>query len=107
MTNDNLIFVFEKSALRIFVIGEINRHSVPPMREEIDEKISEFSPKKVIFDLSRVNFMDSSGIGFIIGRRRLLQELQAELVIENPNTRIFKILKCSGVDQIAKIVNPK
>ncbi len=107
MTNDKLFFVIENGILRILIIGEIDNHSVIKMREDTDAKILEISPKQVVLDLSRVNFMDSSGIGFIIGRYRLLQELQAELVIENPNTRIFKILKCSGVDRITKIVNPK
>ena len=107
MTNDNLAFVFEKGALRIFIIGKINHSSVAEMREKIDEKICELSPEKVVLDLSQLNFMDSSGFGFIIGRMRVLQETQAELVIENPNKNIFNILKSCGTDKIIKIVNSK
>ncbi len=111
MINDNLIFVFENGTLRILNIGEINRHSVPKMREEIDEKIRELSPKKVMLDLSQAVISNPFGlkcaVGFIIGRHRLLQELQAELVIENPNTHILKLLKGTGVDRIIKIVNSK
>lgn len=107
MTNDNLAFVFEKGALRIFIIGEINHSSVAKMREKIDEKICELSPKKVVLDLSQLKFMDSSGTGFIIGRNRVLQEMQAELAIENPNTHILKLLKCAGLDRIIKIDNSK
>lgn len=105
MIKDNLIFAFEKDTLRIFIVDEINHQNVAYMRERIDGKICEFSPKKVVLDLSRLDFMDSSGIGFIIGRNRLVQEAQAELVIEKPNAHIFEILTCAGVDKIIQIVN--
>ena len=105
MIKDNLAFALEKGALRIFIIGEITHHSAAEMREKIDEKICEVSPQKAVLDLSQLNFMDSSGMGLIIGRYRLLQELQAELVIENPHPGILKLLKCAGVDRIIKIVD--
>ena len=111
MTNDNLIFVFEKDTLRVLNIGEINRQSVPKMREEIDEKICEFSPKQVVLDLSQTIISTPFGlkcaVGLIIGRHRLLKELQAELVIENPNPHTLKCLKSNGVDKLIKIVNSK
>lgn len=104
MIKDNLVFSFEKGALQVFIIGEINHHNVVKMREKIDKKICELSPEKVVLDFSQLNFMDSSGMGFIIGRNRVLQEKQAELVIENPNAHILKLLKCAGLEQIIKIV---
>ena len=107
MIKDNLVFVFEKGALRIFIIGEINHHNVAEMRERIDGKICELSPEKVVLDLSQLDFMDASGLGLIIGRQRVLQEIQAELVIEKPNTYILKLLKGAGLDRIIKIMNSK
>ena len=106
MIKDNLVFAVEKSTLRIFIIGEITHKTVAEMREKIDGKIGELSPKKVVLDLSQLNFMDSSGVGLIIGRKRALQEIPAELVIENPSTPIFKQLKAAGMDQIIKIGDP-
>ena len=107
MIKDNFVFCLEKGTLRIIIIDEINHHNVAKMREKIDEKIRELSPEKLVLDLSQLNFMDSSGFGFIIGRMRVLQETQAELVIENPNTYISKLLKCSGLDRIIKTANPR
>ena len=104
MIKDNFVFCLEKGTLRIIIIDEINHHNVAKMREKIDEKIRELSPEKVVLDLSQLNFMDSSGIGLIIGRT---QKTQAELVIENPNKNICNILKCCGTDKIIKIVNSK
>ena len=106
MIKDNLVFAVEKSTLRIFIIGEITHKNVTEMREKIDGKIGELSPKKVVLDLSQLNFMDSSGVGLINGRKRALQEIPAELVIENPSTPIFKLLKAAGMDQIIKIGDP-
>lgn len=107
MIKDNLVFAFEKGDLRIFIIGEIDNRNVVSMREKIDKKIRESSPERAVLDLLRLDTMDSSGIGFIIGRHRLLQEMQAELVIENPNTYISKLLKCAGLDRIIKTANPR
>ena len=79
--------------------------------EEIDEKICEFSPKQVVLDLSQTvishPFDLKCAVGLIVGRHRLLEELQAELVIENPNPHTLKCLKSNGVDKLIKIVNSK
>ena len=105
MIKDNLVFALEKGVLRIFIIGEINHHNVAEIRERLDEKIRALSPEKAILDLSKLHFMDSSGMGLILGRKRALREIQTELVIENPNPSILKLLQCAGVDRIIKIVN--
>ena len=102
MIKDNLVFALEKETLRIFIIGEINRASILSLREQIDEKIRELSPEKVVLDLSRLHFMDSSGIGFFIGRQRVAQELQAEFVIENPSAAVLELLKCAGMGNLTK-----
>lgn len=107
MINDNLVFALEDGALRIFIIGEITHSNVAEMRQKIDRKIGEVSPREVVLDLSRLDFMDSSGTGLIIGRNRALQEKRAELRIENPNANIFELLKCAGIDRIIKIANSK
>lgn len=105
MIKDNLVFAIENDSLRIFIIGEITHTTARKMREKIDEKIFELSLKKVILDFSQLEFMDSAGIGLIIGRNRVIKEVNAELVIENPSANIFNILKCSGIDKIVKIEN--
>lgn len=111
MMKNNLVFAYENGVLRILNIGEINRFNTSAMREEIDEKICEFSPKQVVLDLSQTTISNPFGlkcaVGLIIGRHRLLEEIQAELVIENPGSHILELLKSAGVDQIIKIVSSK
>lgn len=54
-------------------------------------------PKEVIFDFSNVSFMDSAGIGLIIGRYKLINMIGGELKIANVNTQIQKIFEMSGL----------
>ena len=73
------------------------------MRMEIDEKILELCQKQVVLDLSQTDFVDSSGLGLVIGRAVRMKELHGELIIANPSKRILQILKCAGVDRVMKI----
>lgn len=104
MTKGNLIFAFGENTLRILIIGEIHHRNAAELREKVDGKIRELSPQKVVLDLSRLHFMDSAGIGFIIGRQRTVQDIRAELAIENPDPAVLKLLMSAGIHRIAKIV---
>ena len=103
MENNNLKFDFKDDTLWICIIGETEHHSAAQMRMEIDEKILELCPKQVVLDLSQTDFVDSSGLGLVLGRYTRVQEIQGELVIANPSEHILKILKCAGVDRVMKI----
>lgn len=87
--------------------GEIDHHSARPMREEIDNKIEQYQPKTLVLDFSGVTFMDSSGIGLIMGRHRLIQILGGKLVIQNPPSHIQRVMRISGMERIARIENRK
>ena len=63
-----MTFDFKNGELRVVLHGEINRLSAAAMREAIDEKILEFRPQNLVIDLSDAPFMDSSGLGLIMGR---------------------------------------
>ena len=103
MENNNLKFDFKDGTLRICIIGEIEHHSAAKMRIEIDEKIIELCPKQVVLDLSQTDFIDSSGLGLILGRYTRVQEIHGELIIANPIEHILQILKLAGVDRKIKI----
>lgn len=103
MENNNLKCDFKDGTLRICIIGEIEHHSAAKMRIEIDEKIIELCPKQVVLDLSQTDFIDSSGLGLVLGRYTRVQEIHGELVIANPNEHVLQILKLAGVDRKIKI----
>lgn len=84
-------------------IGEIDHHETKNIRNDIDEMLLNSLPKKMVFDLSRTTFMDSSGLGLILGRYNKAQTLGIEFEIANPGEKIMKIITMAGVDKIIKI----
>lgn len=86
----------------IYLSGEIDHHSAREIREGVDRLIITHRPKTFIFDLMGVDFMDSSGLGLVLGRYRKIKELGSEMFLANAGERTMKILKMAGVDKIIK-----
>ena len=91
--------------LTIKLTEEIDQHQVDKMRRDIDNEIERYNPRKVIFDFSNISFMDSSGIGMVLGRYKLTKMLDGEFEIINVNSRMKKIFDMSGVSRIITIKN--
>ena len=73
------------------------------MRDEIERYI----PRKVVFDFSNITFMDSSGIGMLLGRYKLIKLIDAEMEIDNVSRTIKRIFDMSGIERIIKITSKK
>ena len=84
--------------------GEIDHHSAADIRVEMDRMIAETKPKILILELSDIDFMDSSGLGLVLGRYRRLNELGSKMYIKNPAKRTEKILSMAGVDKLITII---
>ena len=95
----------EPQKLTAFLSGEIDHHRAKELREAIDFAVREQYPPTVILDFRRVTFMDSSGIGLIMGRAKLTEEYGGTLEIHNPSQQIRKVLRISGADRLAVIRN--
>jgi stage II sporulation protein AA (anti-sigma F factor antagonist) len=100
MNSEQVRCEFENKILTVFLSGEIDHHSASDVREEIDRNIFFYRPKKVVFDLSEIGFMDSSGLGLILGRYTKVKDLGGEMAIENPSEEILKILRLAGADKL-------
>ncbi len=85
------------------IIGEIDHHNAMIIRDEIDFAIENADSNTVVLDLQETNFMDSSGIGLIMGRLRRAEKHGMTLELENVGERIGKILKMSGLDKMIVI----
>ena len=94
---------FSGGLMVVRINGEIDHHSAVEMRTGIDAELFERHPSKLILDLSGVDFMDSSGLGLILGRLANMRKVGGELVILNPNDGVMKILKLAGAERILKI----
>ena len=73
------------------------------MREVIDNAVELNMPTLLILDFKDVNFMDSSGIGLVMGRYRNLVKTGAELHITQAPPQIYKMLKLAGIERLAKL----
>lgn len=85
--------------------GEIDHHSARGIRNEIDYAVREKQPQELILDFSDVGFMDSSGIGLVMGRCKLMQELSGKVIVRNPPSHIKKVMRLSGIDRMAAIIS--
>ncbi len=68
----NLEFEVKNDKLIVHMIGELDHHSAEEVRNKIDDRLERDNIKKLIMDFSHVSFMDSSGIGVVIGRYKKL-----------------------------------
>ena len=89
--------------LTVELSGEIDHHSAKDIRERIDEAIEFNMPTLLIIDFGGVTFMDSSGIGLVMGRYRTLQKKGAKLNLTNLPPNIYKVMKLAGIERLAKI----
>ncbi|MDD2480791.1 MAG: anti-sigma F factor antagonist [Lutispora sp.] len=86
--------------LIIKLTGELDHHSCNYTRDEIDNKIIAKNPKNIIFDMSNLNFMDSSGIGVIIGRYKLIASNGGKVGITSMKPPIKRIYEICGLKRI-------
>ena len=100
---NNLNFDFKDGTLYVSLIGEIDYHSAASTREAIDEKVLELCPKNLVLDLADAPFMDSSGLGLIMGRYQLMKDLGGTLAIANPSAGHQKIFELAGLNKLIKI----
>ena len=88
----------ENQKILIFRISEeIDEFKVKEIRRKADYEIERFMPKRVIFDFNRVSFMDSSGIGMVIGRYKQTSMLGGKMEITNLRPAVKKIFEMSGI----------
>lgn len=90
--------------LVISLAGELDEHSANYVRDMMDRVMSENEPSQVIVDLAGLEFMDSTGIGVMIGRYKKMKERGIPIFVANPNKQIDKIFMMTALyDVMPKI----
>ena len=97
--------VTDGKTLTVFLEGDIDHHNARMIRSRIDTKVFIQRPDELILDLSRVSFMDSSGLGLILGRYAKSVELGIRFKVANPTPQIRRILDLAGTERLIKIEN--
>ncbi len=94
-------------ALVIRIGGEIDHHSAVGTRTEIDQKILALRPPRVLLELSAVEFMDSSGLGLIMGRLSLVKQYGGTLSVLDPSPAVVKIMHLAGMERLVSVLRTK
>ena len=94
----------EGEMLSVEILGEIDHHSARPIREEIDRLLYLYRPKEMVLSLARVSFMDSSGLGLLMGRITLAEALSCRVKITNADLRVKRLLNLAGLKRINNLV---
>ena len=100
MNEETLSLIDTEETLIAALRGEIDHHSVAPIRTRIDEEMFRKRPQKLIIDIGDVDFMDSSGLGLIMGRLAKATELGITLLVVRPSARAERMLKMAGLDRL-------
>ena len=96
---------FTGTVLKIKLRGEIDHHSAAAVRVAIDDMIRSRRPIELLIDMSAVDFMDSSGLGLIMGRYNTMKEIGGAVVVTDPSPATEKIMNLAGLERIVKVVH--
>ena len=104
---ENLKLIKESEILIASLSGEIDHHSAVRVRQEIDEALYLYLPKTLVIDIGSVAFMDSSGLGLLLGRMKIAESVGCSFALKDPSERIVRLLKLAGADRLFHITGEK
>ena len=99
----NVTYEQKDKLLRLEITEEIDHHAVEIIRRKADYEITRYMPRKVIFDFRHVTFMDSAGIGMVLGRYKMMKMLGGTVEMINVAPMLKKIFEMSGLTKICSI----
>lgn len=100
-------FIDKDKLLILEIDEEIDHHIAERIRRSADYEIQRRSPKKIILDFVGVSFMDSAGIGMVIGRYKMASMIGAKMEMINVKDNVRKIFEMTGVLKIIPIIENK
>ena len=94
-----------ENTLYIMLCGELDEHTANFVKTKLDGLFESESFKQIIIDLSELEFMDSTGVGVMIGRYKKMKEKNIPIYICNPNKNAEKIFLMTGLYNIMPKIN--
>lgn len=89
--------------LTVYLSGEIDHHAASTIRDDIEKLLSDPSIKRLLFDFSKVSFMDSSGIGMIIGRYKTMKARNGRAEATGLSDAVMRIYRLGGLHRIIPV----
>ena len=96
----NSKYIQEDKLLILKITEEIDHHTTQDIRRKADNEITRYMPRKVVFDFSDVSFMDSAGIGLLMGRYKLVSMLGGQVEVSNITPSVRRIFEMSGIQKV-------
>ena len=90
----------DENCVTAYISGEIDHHNAAGLRSKIDDAAENAYPELLILDFGGVTFMDSSGIGLVMGRYKLMKNLSGEIIIRNAPKAIKKVMRMAGIEKL-------
>lgn len=89
-----------QNTLTAYLRGELDHHTAARLRQEVDAAADKHPINRLVLDFSGVSFMDSSGIGLILGRYKMMQGKGGSLLVKGASARHRKVMKMAGLETL-------
>ncbi|MDA3733852.1 anti-sigma factor antagonist [Niameybacter massiliensis] len=99
----NIEFCMQDTTLIVTLAGEIDHHTSVEIRESVDREYHKRRARNILFDFERVVFMDSSGIGLLMGRYRTVSICGGYVGLYNVSSKVDRILSISGIYKLTRL----
>ncbi len=96
----DVVISFGDEWVRALLPSEIDHREAAALRESIDRSLMERAPRRLVLDFSRVGFMDSSGVGLVIGRTEAARKIGASVELVGASPTVLRLIRICGVEKI-------
>ena len=91
---------YSDGTLTVALTGELDHHSAAYLRNRIDRDLLQNRPDRLVLDFSAVTFMDSSGVGLVLGRYKKAGEMNCTVSVSGLNERDGRMMKLAGLQKL-------
>lgn len=102
-TKEQVSIRVEAGVMLAVLRGEIDHHSALSVRKTLDEALCRHRPYRLRLDVSAIDFMDSSGLGLLMGRYALIKRMGGEMTLLSPTPAVLRIVRLAGMERMLKI----
>ncbi len=90
-------------SVTVVLAGELDHYTAPQIRAQLDDILQDVAITHMVLDLENLTFMDSSGIGVLLGRLRVLQARGGDLTVKNMQPPIVKLFRLTGMHRVIRV----
>lgn len=98
--NGSVNLSMDGDTLRALICGDVDHHSAKNIREAIDGALSSYCPATIVMDLSSITFMDSSGLGLVLGRYNKAKAAGITFSVVGVTQRVSRMFDMAGLDRL-------